>query len=173
MAIPEATENVEVAVARIALETATADPAFIEVKTETPVSVVAVASSSIENVETPEPEVAFEATEFQVEVSSPEVVVGQTAVAEDVSAVVVETVKPLETIELPIAQPEVVAPTLSIEKALETSGLVMVETSSDKAKALQPEVVVPETTPRPRRKRVAPVATQNEPLMMVETRSKD
>ena len=65
----------------------------------------------------------------------------------------------------PIPAPIVV----DIEKALEQSGLVMVETSSDKAQSWQPEAAVSEEAPRPRRKRPAPVVASDEPLMMVET----
>ena len=56
-----------------------------------------------------------------------------------------------------------------IGKVLETSGLVMVETSSEKIQSWQPEVSE-EASPRPRRKRTAPAAVSNEPLVMVETR---
>jgi ribonuclease E len=65
----------------------------------------------------------------------------------------------------PIPAPIVV----DIEKALEQSGLVMVETSSDKAQSWQPEAAASEEAPRPRRKRPAPVVASDEPLMMVET----
>jgi ribonuclease E len=58
---------------------------------------------------------------------------------------------------------------IDIDKALETSGLVMVETSGEKVRAWQPET---EENPeaRPRRRRSAPVAVSEEPLVMVETR---
>ena len=67
------------------------------------------------------------------------------------------------------AVPQASVPAPEIEQALETSGLVMVETSSDKARSWQPETVE-NTPPRPaRRKRTAAVATADEPLVMVET----
>lgn len=66
-------------------------------------------------------------------------------------------------------QSAVVQEAVDIGKALETSGLVMVETSSDKIQSWQPEVSE-DAMPRPRRKRSAPVAVSNEPLVMVETR---
>lgn len=56
-----------------------------------------------------------------------------------------------------------------IGKALETSGLVMVETSSEKTQSWQPEVV-DDAAPRPRRRRAASVAVSEEPLVMVETK---
>ena len=68
---------------------------------------------------------------------------------------------------IPAPQPVVV----DIEKALETSGLVMVETSGDKAKAWQPEAHVINSAPR--RRRPAQVVTTDEPLVMVETAAKD
>ena len=96
---------------------------------------------------------------------------------------VVDEVKPvtLTEEETSIAAPTVVAvepeivapatiaatPVADLEKALETSGLVMVETSGDKVKAWQPEETPRTATPRRRRPTV--VATQSEPLVMVET----
>jgi hypothetical protein len=58
---------------------------------------------------------------------------------------------------------------IDIGRALEISGLVMVETSGEKAKAWQPETKE-EPEPRPRRRRPAPAAVSEEPLVMVETR---
>ena len=58
---------------------------------------------------------------------------------------------------------------IDIDKALEQSGLVMVETSNDKVQSWQPESIASEVVPRPRRKRPAPVVASDEPLMMVET----
>lgn len=58
---------------------------------------------------------------------------------------------------------------IDIDKALEQSGLVMVETSSDKAQSWQPEITASESAARPRRKRPAPAVVSDEPLMMVET----
>ena len=62
-------------------------------------------------------------------------------------------------------------PPVDIEKALETSGLVMVETSSEKASAWQPEA--PVVSKAPRRRRPVQVAATDEPLIMVETVNKD
>ncbi|MBK7422668.1 MAG: Rne/Rng family ribonuclease [Propionivibrio sp.] len=58
-------------------------------------------------------------------------------------------------------------PLIDVESALQTSGLVMVETSSEKVKSWQPEVAVIESAPR--RKRPAAVVASDEPLEMVET----
>ena len=59
----------------------------------------------------------------------------------------------------------------NIDQALEASGLVMVETSADKARQVQAAVVENEV-PRPRRTRPAPVVISDEPLVLVETRNK-
>lgn len=61
------------------------------------------------------------------------------------------------------------SPTVDMGRVLETSGLVMVETSSEKIKSWLPEVTANEVIPRPRRKVTAAVATPDEPLVMVET----
>jgi ribonuclease E len=68
-----------------------------------------------------------------------------------------------------IDSPTLVAtePLFDVESALQTSGLVMVETSSDKVKSWQPEVTLIEAAPR--RKRPAAVVASDEPLEMVET----
>ena len=68
-------------------------------------------------------------------------------------------------------QPLPVATAPEIGKVLESSGLVMIETSSDKIQSWQPEVTE-EAAPRPRRRRPAPVAQADEPLVMIETTTK-
>jgi ribonuclease E len=80
-------------------------------------------------------------------------------------------VTPVVQAERKVVEPAPAAASVvvDLEKALEQSGLVMVETSSDKAKSWQPEVAASEEAPRPRRKRPAPVVVSDEPLMMVET----
>jgi ribonuclease E len=108
-----------------------------------------------------------------------------TAVAEaiPVEVVVIQPIAevaaaPIQEIAVtPVAQAEpkaveaapVAAIVVDIEKVLEQSGLVMVETSSDKVESWQPEAAAGEDVPRPRRKRPAPVIVSDEPLMMVET----
>ncbi len=71
----------------------------------------------------------------------------------------------------PVANETIVMPAtaVNIDKALEESGLVMVETSGDKIRSWQPESVSEEAAPRPRRRRPAPVLASEEPLTMVET----
>ena len=105
-----------------------------------------------------------------------EPVVAETTVAEVVAEpIIVESQEPTG----PATQPEVVEttplpesiPLVDIEKAIEASGLVMVETSGDKINAWQPEVAEVEV-PRPRRKRPT-VKLPDEPLVMVETAKKD
>jgi ribonuclease E len=115
-------------------------------------------------------------------IQEPIVAISTEAVLAPESAVV-EGEKPVASTEteIPIPAPtivaveqEVVAPIASaivpiadLEKALETSGLVMVETSGEKIKTWQPEEAPRAATPR--RKRPTAVAAQNEPLVMVET----
>jgi ribonuclease E len=57
-----------------------------------------------------------------------------------------------------------------VDKALEGSGLVMIETRHEKVEAWQSSEAV-ESAPRPRRRRAVAVAVAEEPLVMVETRS--
>ncbi len=107
----------------------------------------------------------------------PEVPAEETAPVTKEEKATVEAVQaePLENIQptpAPVAQasePLVVAQAVSISEALEAGGLVMVETSGEKIQTWQPEVVE-EETPRPRRRRPAPVAVAEEPLVMVETK---
>ena len=81
---------------------------------------------------------------------------------EAVGAITAEQSDPIEVIEIFVE-----ATPLDIEKVLESSGLVMIETSSDKAKSWLPEEVASETVPRRKRKQTALVS--GEPLVMVET----
>ena len=151
-------------VTMIAAEQATtthAEPAVSVVETAEPVPVATVPTPTI-----PEPVEAIAAETVQ----APEL-----AVVEEVKPVAlaqVEVPPPAPTIvavEQEIVAPAMIAtaPVVDLEKALETSGLVMVETSGDKVKAWQPEE--PPRTATPRRRRPPVVATQSEPLVMVET----
>ena len=96
---------------------------------------------------------------------------------EDVQVLDVSTAPVLEAetqpaeANAPVAEPLAVAPkeAPSLSADLEASGLVMVETSGEKIQSWQPELVE-EEAPRPRRRRPAPVAAAEEPLVMVETR---
>jgi ribonuclease E len=69
---------------------------------------------------------------------------------------------------VPPVQPSVTE-AIDIDKALETTGLVMIETNGDKTRTWQPEAVE-EPAPRRRRQRAAPVEVAEEPLVLVETR---
>lgn len=100
------------------------------------------------------------------------------AVESDIETALIEVVAtPINVVESAIVEPIYTEPSSSvdttpyvdIEKALETSGLVIVETISEKAKEWQPEMVSSEVPPRPRRVRPTTVATPDEPLIMVET----
>ncbi|MBV5337188.1 MAG: hypothetical protein J0653_04245, partial [Deltaproteobacteria bacterium] len=76
-----------------------------------------------------------------------------------------------ETTILPVAVTEI--PVVDISKMIEASGLVLVETSSDKVFSQPIETISSEATPRPRRKRPTPVQIKDEPLVMVETQKQD
>ena len=95
-----------------------------------------------------------------VEESKPVALVEETITATAPAAVAIE---PEVVVPVAIA----VEPLVDLEKALETSGLVMVETSGDKVKAWQPEET--RSAVAPRRKRHVAVTTPDEPLVMVET----
>ncbi|MFZ4536807.1 Rne/Rng family ribonuclease [Propionivibrio sp.] len=125
---------------------------------------------------TPEPVVENPVVAIQVEAAL------ETTTADVVSApVVVEALNPVEAVEATIAEPTAIeppvavatAPLIDIEKALESSGLVMVETSDNKVNSWQPDVPASEVAPRLPRKRRAAIATPDEPLMMVETNKQD
>ncbi|GHU30369.1 ribonuclease E [Betaproteobacteria bacterium] len=81
-----------------------------------------------------------------------------------------EEIPPEETPAPIIAPPAPLSEekTADLDKALETSGLVLVETSSEKTQTWQAQEDKP--APKPRRRRTAPVAAPEEPLVMVETR---
>lgn len=142
----------------IAVEQATAvhtePPVAIETASLEPASPTIPEPVAAETAVVPEPAVVEEvqaaaaaSTEAEISASAPAIV-----------AVEPEVVAPATIATAPIA---------NLEEALETSGLIMVETSGDKVKAWQPE-----ETPRaatPRRRRPVAVAMQNEPLVMVET----
>ncbi|MFZ2855647.1 MAG: Rne/Rng family ribonuclease [Rhodocyclaceae bacterium] len=92
------------------------------------------------------------------------------AASEVLTPLAVETATEAATPTEPAPQaPVAVVAAVSIDQALEESGLVMVETSSEKVQSLQADMVASETPPRPRRKRPVPVVVSDEPLMMVET----
>ena len=84
------------------------------------------------------------------------------------TAIAVDIDEP-EVVEPQTAKVEAVVPAVDLEKVIEASGLVMVETSSDKISAWPASSPVAEETPRPRRKRPVVVAASDEPLVMVET----
>jgi ribonuclease E len=81
---------------------------------------------------------------------------------QEVAEPVVEPSVEIISIELP-------ATAVELGKVLDQSGLVMVETSNDKAQSRQTEILISEIVPRPRRKRAVSAPASDEPLMMVET----
>ncbi len=144
-------------------ETATALPMIIDEP------VVATAASAEPFVST-ETDILTKAAEGSVDVTTPETVplAVETAVTEVIVATPIRApAEPEPLAPIKLTPPAPVAPPVDIEKALEQSGLVMIETSSEKAKSGQPEVA--ETRPAPRRKRPAVVAVADEPLVMIET----
>jgi ribonuclease E len=76
----------------------------------------------------------------------------------------VETPAPIVVPPVPLPEEK----TDNLDKALETSGLVLVETSNEKTRTWQAQEDEP--APKPRRRRAVPVAAPEEPLVMVETR---
>ena len=89
-------------------------------------------------------------------------------------AITTQTDEPIEAEEAQAAAEIAVitppAPSVDLETALQSSGLVMVETSGEKIKAWQPdEEASTPATPKPRRRRPTVVVTADEPLVMVET----
>ena len=101
-------------------------------------------------------------------VGSPEIAV----IESDIETALIEVVAtPINVAEAVSTEPSSSAdtPYVDIEKALETSGLVIVETISEKAKEWQPETASSEAPPRPRRVRPTTIAAPDGPLIMVET----
>jgi ribonuclease E len=89
-----------------------------------------------------------------------------------------ETVEivPAPSEETPVPAPAAVLSVLSSEeasgdigKALESSGLVMIETQGETSRTQPPEAAE-EPVPRPRRRRAASAVAAEEPLVMIETR---
>jgi ribonuclease E len=70
--------------------------------------------------------------------------------------------------EPPVPEPIAASSAEDLGEAIETSGLVMVETSSEKSRSWQAREEE-DPAPRPRRRRAVPVAATEEPLVMVET----
>jgi ribonuclease E len=149
-AAPDAPAPTEIVPDQMAVETPVAvEAAGVVVPTPlpTPVEIPATVVESL-------PAESIAAPHLVVEVAEPAVVPVAPPAAE------------LVAITPPAAEP---VPVVDLDKALEESGLVMVETSSDKAKSWQPEVSASEVAPRPRRKRPVAVVVPEEPLVMVET----
>ena len=124
------------------------------------------------SVATPSVQTAAVETPVAIVEAAPAEIITPPVVAEVAVTPAAEVVAPVAEIAMKdVEQTPVSAPVAAIDldKALEQSGLVMVETSSDKVQSWQPEAAASEAAPRPRRKRPAPVAVSDEPLMMVET----
>ncbi len=118
-----------------------------------------------------------EAQEATATTLADEVTVAVPATDETVVANVEEVAQTEEgkaPIEVAATAPTEIAQTVpaqvDLETALQSSGLVMVETSGEKIKAWQPEEEASApAAPQPRRRRPPVVATSDEPLVMVET----
>jgi ribonuclease E len=139
-------------------------PAALESQMEIPLAVTeeppaqTPAPVSMEEIETV-PEIAAAPEEIAAATTSEEIPEASSGTPE-------ETPAPDEPLAAP---PPALAPAAEdIGKALETNGLVMIETSSEKSRSWQPQAEE-EPAPHPRRRRVAPVAAAEEPLVMVET----
>jgi ribonuclease E len=153
-----------------------------------------VAAPATSHVVPDNPQMEIPLAAFDEPASAPVSAASAPVSAESITEPVAEAVSKAEQVPAPLAEPpaeEMAQPALAaapptppvpsvqpippssgedsidIGKALETSGLVMVETSGEKARAWQPET---EEEPRPRRRRPVPAAVSEEPLVMVETR---
>ncbi|SDH53544.1 Rne/Rng family ribonuclease [Propionivibrio dicarboxylicus] len=161
-----------------------------------PVVTAAIETTAVPAVETPapvltkvsevaEPVEAPEATEVSPEAPASEAapVVQETIVLAPEEAVISaegsEFAEALKAAEQPVIVTTTVAeapkpiediPSVTVDQALESSGLVMVETKSDMLQSWQPEATK-EAAPRPRRRRAVVQAIPDEPLVMVETRN--
>jgi hypothetical protein len=120
--------------------------------------------------ETEAPVALSAATETPVVADAQPVVEAQAAEtpASGEAAAVVDQLPPLEPAQTfnPVA---VSTSSISRQQTFEESGLIMVETSRDKAQPLPQEFGNNQAAPAPRRRR-APAAIPDEPLVMVETR---
>jgi ribonuclease E len=116
-------------------------------------------------------------TPISVAIAEAHNVIEQTTPAEIVTILAVATTplpveKVIVTAALATVEPirvELAATTIEPSKVLDQGGLVMVETSSEKAQSRQAETDISEIAPRPRRKRPIAAPVVEEPLMMVET----
>ena len=151
------------------LATVTADEPTTVVETATTVEIAAPAPAPapIASTMLAEPVVAITEAVLAPEPAVVEEVKPLVAPAEETIAATAPTVVATEPDLVSPVAVVAIEPVVDLEKALESSGLVMVETSGDKVKAWQPEETPKEAAPR--RKRQLAVATQDEPLVMVET----
>ncbi|MBI2307587.1 MAG: Rne/Rng family ribonuclease [Rhodocyclales bacterium] len=152
------------------------------ITTEVPQTVEAVVEAAAPVIAAAEPVVAFAAAPtaaVTTETTTETAVAAAPVVAAEVFAEpdTVTAIAPTQP-EPPVAAEPIAVPTpapavevsANLGSTLESSGLVMVETSQDKARAWAPEAAPVST--QPRRRRPVPVATSDEPLVMVETRNK-
>ncbi|MBW7899859.1 MAG: Rne/Rng family ribonuclease [Rhodocyclaceae bacterium] len=168
---PAAVESEAAAPAVAADDTAPSTPAVAALEAapivvETPVAApVEMLPIEIPPVETP--------VETPVEAAVETTAAVEAAVVEAETATLVESAaevaapaqpEPPPAVE-PIAVPAPVAASLDV--ALASSGLVMVETTQDKARTWAPE---PAAAPQPRRRKPAPAVASDEPMVMIETR---
>ncbi|MBS1228816.1 MAG: ribonuclease, Rne/Rng family [Proteobacteria bacterium] len=171
-----ASSDAEVAISPAAVSApSTEEPVATIAADQATVRAVAHAVAAAE-IATPAPVIATTTLPEPAAVIAEAVLAPEPAVVEEVKPVVApaEEASAVTAPAVVAIEPEVVAPVavaiepvVDLEKALESSGLVMVETSGDKVKAWQPEETPKEAAPR--RKRQLAVATQDEPLVMVET----
>jgi hypothetical protein len=84
------------------------------------------------------------------------------------AAAVVDQPRPLEAVQT-VNPVTAGTPSITVQQSLKESGLMMVETDRDKVQPLPLAADNSKPAPAPRRRR-APVAIPDEPLVMVETR---
>ena len=166
--VPMANEAVEtIAAPAVAAAAETPAEEMVSTPTATPEATVSTSFVTVDTESVPLalPEPVVEnvaiaiAVEAEAEVANAEVFT---------TPIAVEREKP-ETVEPQPAEIERVVPAVDLEKVIEASGMVMVETSSDKINSWPAPTPAVEETPRPRRKRPVVVAASDEPLVMVET----
>ena len=164
---PAVTEPVAVPAAEAASDVATSTPAEAEASVAEVTGITAAPTA----VDVPPP--APEAPVAEMPVAE----VATAIAAESVATTPVTPAAPTESLAQPAPpaaaepialEPEPAYPPANLDQVLESSGLVMVETSADKVRHVTAEAL-PAAPAVPRRRRSAPVVVSDEPMVMVET----
>ena len=152
----------------VAQQETTTHAANANATAEAPAEIIATPVTPEPSAATPEVEPAAVAEQAAATVADEPITLATTpetpVVTDDVTTV--ESVGAAPTPETPV-----IAPAVDVEKALESSGLVMIETSGDKAQAWSSgnAAEAAPAEPRGRRRRQSVSIVTDEPLVMVET----